>query len=179
MQRRVSAPWIESLKDGLSCNRSPLRNQWMVLTTMSPAFFNYSFWDHDERRETPKATTRTPYCPICVITTVPSHPETITFSPGRYYPCTSKVSRGESPDKLLLSAWTADEHRRRRKKNNNNKALVWTPDFSQQPYLTSIYHTRREWSPNSTRRPNISGLLRHIKQNTTKLNIGFIRTHML
>lgn len=38
MQRRVSDPWMESLRAGLSCRRSPFLNQWMVLTTMLPAF---------------------------------------------------------------------------------------------------------------------------------------------
>lgn len=35
MQRRVSEPWMESFRAGLSWRRSPFLNQWMVLTTMS------------------------------------------------------------------------------------------------------------------------------------------------
>lgn len=34
MHRRLSAPRMDSLRDGLSCSRSPFLNQWTVLTTM-------------------------------------------------------------------------------------------------------------------------------------------------
>lgn len=45
MQRRVSDPWMESFRDGLSCSRSPFLNQWMVLTTISPGFCTYLYYN--------------------------------------------------------------------------------------------------------------------------------------
>lgn len=35
-QRTVSAPWIESLSEGLSWRRKPFLNQWTVFTTITP-----------------------------------------------------------------------------------------------------------------------------------------------
>ncbi len=122
MQRRESAPRIESLRDGLSCSRSPFLNQWMVLTTMSPAFFVYPRWGVG--REFPKTTTTTTKdASLCCfgskILSVPSHVRNDSFSPGQrarrvaLWVCRSStllhefIHRAEPPDQRRLHVWTA------------------------------------------------------------------------
>lgn len=111
MQRRVSDPWMESLRAGLSCSRSPFLNQWMVLTTMSPAFCTYLYYKApDDPRRPPvlSGEKKDPLYPI-----------------DSRYPCSMNVTtevRLRSRDGCMCGGWATAAER-----GNNNTLVILEP----------------------------------------------------
>lgn len=118
MQRRVSDPWMESFRAGLSCSRSPFLNQWMVLTTMSPAFCTYLYYNF---KDLGKLLMTRDALLCCLIKKDPLYPI------DSRYPCSMNVSteaRLRSRDGCMCGGWATAADR-----GNNNTLAILKPDL--------------------------------------------------